>query len=278
MTSKQENSGDTEMKFVGVFKSLDAVKKCLHSDKYFSLPEVQELLKIFDENYSKSNEVVDRSKRKVFIVLEGIDASGKTTISGRLTRLISGQQLGTPPPALLGLREKFDAHSLELRRAYYALGNYLAAQQVREAYINKPVIMDRFWHSTAAYAIAQQAVEDYNGTLPAENDEVYEWPHDLLKPDIVFFLSVSESKRLDRLMRRKNKSVTREELRMKDNKELREAMLQAYLRMKNPRVRVINADNYPKVVLRACTNTLTAEKLVKIDTGATEEGIPKETL
>uniref|UniRef100_A0A1B6KQ92 Thymidylate kinase-like domain-containing protein n=2 Tax=Graphocephala atropunctata TaxID=36148 RepID=A0A1B6KQ92_9HEMI len=264
MSTEQNPCGDSEMKFSGIFKSLDAVKKCLHSEKYVNLPEVQELLKIFNANFSAANnEVVDRSQRKVFIVLEGIDASGKTTISKRLTKLISGRQLCTPPPALLGLREQFDRHEMELRRAYYALGNYLAAQQVRDIYKTEPVIMDRFWHSTAAYAIAQQTVERPNANIPPEGDSVYEWPGDLLRPDIVFFLSVSESKRLDRLMRRKSKEVTREELKMKDNKALRDAMLQAYLWMKNPRVRLINADFYPKGVTTACLNALTAEKFVQ---------------
>ncbi|XP_046679601.1 UMP-CMP kinase 2, mitochondrial-like isoform X2 [Homalodisca vitripennis] len=266
MSGEQNPSGDTGMKYSGVFKSLEAVKKCLHSEKYFNLPEVQELLKIFNANsLASNNEVVDRSQRKVFIVLEGIDASGKTTISNRLAKLISGRQLGTPPAELLGLREQFDKHELELRRAYYALGNYMAAEQVRQIYRTDPVIMDRFWHSTAAYAIAQQSVESYNATLPPEGDSVYEWPNDLLRPDIVFFLSVSESKRLDRLMRRKSKEVTREELKMKDDKTLREAMLAAYLRMKNPNVRLINANEFPKRVLKACCNTLTAEKLVQIE-------------
>lgn len=59
--------------------------------------------------------------------------------------------------------------------------------------------------------------------MPPDGHPIYEWPSDLLKPDIVFFLSVSESKRMDRLMRRKNKTVTREELRLKDDKPLREA-------------------------------------------------------
>lgn len=69
---------------------------------------------------------------------------GKTTICRRLCSMLGGKQLCTPPKVMLGLREKFDSHPPELRRAYYALGNYLAASQVREVYRTSHVVMDRW--------------------------------------------------------------------------------------------------------------------------------------
>lgn len=71
--------------------------------------------------------------------------------------------------------------------------------------------LNRFWHSTSCYAIAQ-AVEDSSGkyTLPDLGDEIYSWPKDLLRPNMVLFLKVSEYKRKLRL-------GGREELTMQEN-------------------------------------------------------------
>lgn len=54
----------------------------------------------------------------------------------------------------------------------------------------------RFWHSTAAYGIANEtSLED----MPGKNHAVYHWPKDLLRPTIVLFLTVSEDVRKQRL-------------------------------------------------------------------------------
>lgn len=46
-----------------------------------------------------------------------------------------------------------------------------------------------------------QAVEDYpeRYSLPSEEDNIYTWPKDLLLPDRVFFLEVSEKVRRQRI-------------------------------------------------------------------------------
>lgn len=61
----------------------------------------------------------------------------------------------------------------------------------------------RYWHSTAAYAIGQ-AIYDYPNQykLPAANEEIYYWPKDLLKPNSIIFLNVSEEVRKKRQSRR----------------------------------------------------------------------------
>lgn len=117
---------------------------------------------------------------------------------------LGAQQWKTPPDSIGHLRQLFDEHK-ELRTAYYSLGNYIAAIEVQELLKITPVVMDRFWHSTAAYAIAQ-AVQDYPDKykIPLPGDNIFCWPEDLLKPDIVIFLDVSEAVRKERQSRRRN--------------------------------------------------------------------------
>lgn len=60
---------------------------------------------------------------------------------------------------------------------------------------------DRYWHSTAAYAVATEIsgeVED----LPPLHHQVYQWPEDLLRPDLVIMLTVSPEERIRRLQGR----------------------------------------------------------------------------
>lgn len=64
--------------------------------------------------------------------------------------------------------------------------------------------MDRYWHSTAAYALAQAVYDSpADVEMPPQGDSFYKWPEDLLKPTLVIFLDVEENVRLQRLSRRK---------------------------------------------------------------------------
>lgn len=78
----------------------------------------------------------------------------------------------------------------------------------------------RYWHSTAAFALGRHIQSDPDRyTLPPQGNSYYRWPDDLLKPDKVFLLHVSESERLKRLLRRT--TTTEEEEKLKNDAEFR---------------------------------------------------------
>ena len=54
--------------------------------------------------------------------------------------------------------------------------------------MNKSFALGRFWHSSAAYAIATEAGCGDVSTIPPEGHDIYKWPQDLLKPDVSFIL------------------------------------------------------------------------------------------
>nr|CAD7426808.1 unnamed protein product [Timema monikensis] len=215
------NTGSDQIK--SVYHSCDSVFEFLKHPKYYNLNEVQELISIYEtqieNNKSKLNLTVSEDvKKHPVIVLEGLDGSGKTTLSKKLSSKLNAKKMSTPPSCLLTLREKFDTHPIALRRAYYALGNYIAAAEIEYLCHHTPVIVDRFWHSTAAYTIASEVGESM--VLPPEGDPIYNWPIDLLRPDMVVFLSVGEYNRVARHTGR-NTTNTPEERTLQDNSTFR---------------------------------------------------------
>jgi thymidylate kinase len=77
--------------------------------------------------------------------------------------------------------------------------------------LNLPLLIYfRFWHSTASYAYAHLI---RTGTVPEASALSKEliWPVDLLQPNLVIYLTVSESVRLNRHGSRANFTNTVEE-------------------------------------------------------------------
>lgn len=88
------------------------------------------------------------------------------------------------------------------------------------------IVLDRFWHSTAAYAIAQ-AVADCPelDEIPQKDDPIYNWPEDLMQPDIIAYLCVNEEVRLKRI--RNRPSFTEQENLLKNQPEFRKKFVNA---------------------------------------------------
>ncbi|KAG8544530.1 hypothetical protein GDO81_022313, partial [Engystomops pustulosus] len=114
---------------------------------------------------------------------------------------LKAELLRSPPGSINQWRSIFDSESSLIKRAYYAAGNYIGAAEIAKASKTSPVIMDRFWHSTAAYAIATEIGGGIHN-LPDHHHDVYHWPDDLLKPDLVILLTVSDEERIRRIHKR----------------------------------------------------------------------------
>lgn len=248
-----------KMRYKDVYHSLQSVLNVFNRDEYRHLPEVAELMHIYRDamRHAKEN-VTDRS---AFIVIEGLDASGKSTLSKMLAKKMLGVRLSTPPDCLLGIREIFDQHNSTLRRAFYALGNYIAAEEVKDISTIKHVVLDRYWHSTAAYAIANEVTQAGN-ILPPPDSPVYNFPSDLLEPDFVFFLMVTEENRIKRIASRTD--ITPEEDKLKKEKVFRDTVVQVYKRMQVPPMFIeINANvNAEGVLIRIWDHVLTYGQLI----------------
>ncbi|XP_046371058.2 uncharacterized protein LOC124145357 [Haliotis rufescens] len=224
------------------------------------MPEVRELLSIGKKELpgSVNIESLQSQLKHPFVVVEGMDAAGKTTLTETLEHKMQAARYHTPPPCIQHLRKFFDPMPEIVRRAYYSLGNYIVAVQIAEECQQKAVIMDRFWHSTAAYGIAN---ETSLSDQPPPGHITYNWPCDLLRPTVVLFLNVTEDVRKQR-MNFREAAMTYEEQRLDTDALFRQRLCEAYKRMGNPACTEIDASGTRETVVDLTLSALHQHRVV----------------
>ncbi|XP_021102896.1 UMP-CMP kinase 2, mitochondrial isoform X2 [Heterocephalus glaber] len=225
-----------------VFPDRDAARAVLEE-------EAQAVLNLVDQCPKQ----VQKGKFPV-IVIEGLDATGKTTVTRSISKELGAVLLQSPPSCMGQWRKIFDEEPSIIRRAFYSLGNYIVASEIAEESTRSPVIVDRYWHSTATYAIATELSGGLQHLPPAHNS-VYQWPQDLLRPDLVVLLTVSPEERMQRLQGR-GLEMTREESELEANSIFRQKVETSYLRMENPACHVVDASPSREEVLQTVTHLI----------------------
>ncbi|KAM5163731.1 UMP-CMP kinase 2, mitochondrial [Mantella aurantiaca] len=230
-----------------VYSSLQDVLSVLHESSKV-IPEAEKLLELMN-----LSTIPEKGSYPV-IVIEGLDATGKSTLTEALKQHLKAALLRSPPDSISRWRKTFDEETSLIKRAYYAFSNYVAAVDIAKASQESPVIVDRFWHSTAAYAIATEIGGDIQN-LPENHHVIYNWPDDLLKPDLVIFLTVSDEERIRRI-RKRGLQETQEEKELEANSVFRQKVEEAYRRMENPRCIVIDASASREDVLKKALSVI----------------------
>ncbi|KAG8331717.1 uncharacterized protein LOC124353651 isoform X1 [Homalodisca vitripennis] len=122
--------------------------------------------------------------RKPFIVIEGMQRRIRYIITRKVARYLKGMEVYNPPPGYLELRSWFN-NSSSLRRAYFALCVYIAANNVKMTLPFRAAVMSGYWLDQATFALAKK----YKPQLPPDDSPEWKWPSDLLKPDLIFYLN-----------------------------------------------------------------------------------------
>ncbi len=187
-----------------------------------------------------------------FIVIEGLDAAGESTLLTELAKSLDATFLKYPPrleaPEFMvgDIRPHFDNRPSTQRRAYYRAANLIASEQAEVALQEGHVVMDRYWTSTVAFA----ALDD-DSSLDEEWQGRY--PTELRKPDIVVLLTVDEGNRAKRMQGR-GEPVTTEEHNLAVDAARRETVLQIY-RTFDP-IEIDTSDLTPDAVLEIVLDVL----------------------
>ncbi|KAG5488082.1 hypothetical protein LSCM1_08146 [Leishmania martiniquensis] len=165
------------------------------------------------------------ARKHPIIVVEGMDGTGKTRVTRTLAEKLSGVAMGTPPPQFADARETFRRQEEAVARAFYSAANYVAAEGILAASQLSIVVVDRWWCSTCAMALANSRSYD---SLPPSSDAVYRWPEDLPAPDAGFLLCVDEAVRVARIRKRAPEDA--EERRLSSQSEMRRVVMEVYHR------------------------------------------------
>jgi dTMP kinase len=148
--------------------------------------------------------------KPLFIVFEGLDGSGKSTIAKEVSKIINAKTIKTPPKQFDNIRNALDYYyqdCSEGSRFFYLSTLFFASNIIKhELKNNNSIIADRYWMSTCVY----------NDSIINDKD-LKKYSDLLIKPDITFFLNVSKEARLERLMNRVN--VTNSDIKSIKNDE-----------------------------------------------------------
>ncbi|MCB1180027.1 MAG: dTMP kinase [Leptospiraceae bacterium] len=145
-------------------------------------------------------------KENLFIVLEGIDGSGKSSLSKNLVNALEEKSFKTKR-----FFEPTDYETGKYIRKFLKGEISLSKEKQIEAFIKDredsvsknilpslqnriTVILDRYYYSTAAY----QAGEEYSPERIIELNEIRKFP----KPDLLFFLKIEPERALERIQSR----------------------------------------------------------------------------
>jgi dTMP kinase len=128
-----------------------------------------------------------------FIVLEGIDGAGKTTVCRALAKSIGAKLFRTPPPGFKATRNHIDSTAtLNPRFLFYLCSVAHTSDSIVESLQKRHVVCDRYIVSTVAYHRAFGLKLDWN--LDQLN---------LVQPDFTFFLELAnDDERKRRLLAR----------------------------------------------------------------------------
>lgn len=129
------------------------------------------------------------------IAVEGLDGTGKTTLSRGLAEALDAVWTTTPPPGLRAVRDVLDAACARhpvAAQLFYASAVVAAAEQALDHLVaGRDVVFDRYWLTTCVYAEARGRLV----RLPQVER--------LLPPaDVTILVELDEPERIRRLLAR----------------------------------------------------------------------------
>ena len=130
----------------------------------------------------------------MFIVIEGLDGVGKSTITKALATAINAVVLTTPGDKFKGIRDQLEViyqDNHQARQLFYMSTVVSISEQVRDLISKgKNVIVDRYWLSTQVY---------HHWKSDNSHFELLDVEKTLLVPDITLYLELPLDQRQKRL-------------------------------------------------------------------------------
>jgi dTMP kinase len=169
----------------------------------------------------KSTNNISFTKQRIFVVIEGLDGVGKSTVSRQLAKDIGANLFHTPDSRLDEIRPIFDNSSIATRTAYYYACNYLVSDQIEYQLKTKSAILDRYYGSTIAASYSHGLIEE-----SILKNKVNEISSKLLSPNLIVHLELPENERISR-MHNRGDEFNRDEKKLMIDHDFRNRFLKA---------------------------------------------------
>lgn len=141
----------------------------------------------------------------MFIVIEGLDGCGKSTVAQHLSKKLEAVLLTTPGSDFKDIRSHLDmifSNNIKARQLFYMASVFKVSKEVKELKeLGRHVVVDRYWLSTQVYHRWMS-----NDTYL----ELHEVEGELLKPDLTVYLDLPLDERNKRIEARNGN--TREDM------------------------------------------------------------------
>lgn len=130
----------------------------------------------------------------MFIVIEGLDGTGKSTIAKTLATALNAELLATPDASLKKARPIIDAayeNQPLARQLFYASSVLHLSEKVKELIKEgQTVVVDRYWLSTQVY---------HSWKCNGQHLQLIEVEKNIQPPDLTIYLSLPLTNRISRL-------------------------------------------------------------------------------
>lgn len=142
-------------------------------------------------------------KRHIFLVLEGVDGTGKTTIARRISNAIGGQYIKSPPEPFAGIKQHVLETATPTARFTYFLCSNIELSSLAESLMDRThVVTDRYIWSTLAYHAAIENISPSRLKYLVAPFQKF-----LIMPDFVVYLTVSREVQLARVKDRSDDTL-----------------------------------------------------------------------
>lgn len=171
----------------GVFYSLQAVFDSFNVPDYRAMACVRKLVTTFESHCRPQWPFtpVSNKRRFPFILIESTHKNNRRYLAKKLAKSLGARFVATMPRCFMKHRDSFK-DDIAMKRMFYSLSMYVTAFNIRHIINDYPVVLSGYWMDQAAFNIAKE----FQSGLPPATSKLYEFPKDLLAPDIAFFLNV----------------------------------------------------------------------------------------